>query len=340
MVIQTLKRVIMTPSAPISIALFCDPDTHLAGLAPFADLSAMSRQLTAELTSVSGKVTLEIELLHDPAVGAAPVGGSRPLSFEQATKIHSAVVLPSGASPQRWMDAQQFRHEWLARQYAGGARLAAIGSGVPGLIASGLLSTGPVSVPPRYSRLIRVRFPGVKLAHAAALAESGRIITAAEPSSIFAVVVALAARLHSHGLAERYRRTFGVEAAGIMGEPMLPARTNHDILVAEARAWILAHMHEQIDSAAIAARFNVSSRTLSRRFERSTGTTPASFIRDARMEAARSMLQRTNFSVEQIAHLVGYRDIGFFRSLFRRSFGQSPQAFRMLDRKPAPPARA
>ena len=317
-------------STAIDIAILCDPGTHRAALAPFADLARLSQRLTAELAGATEVPVLRIHLFHDARLADPPIHGSRPLVFDRAEEHYPVVIMPAGDDPsetEAWTDP--VHADWLRRQYDAGAWVGGLGSGVLALVAAGLLNEGPASIPPRYARLIRARYPHVLLAHVGALAENGRVITAAEPSSVFSFAVAMTSRFHSHGLAERYRRFCAVGEVTALGDGLLPTRNNQDILVAEARAWIIAHMHDDIDTPAIAARFHVSARTLSRRFERSTGTTPARFLREVRLDAARSMLHRTGFSVEQIAHLVGYRDVGFFRDLFRNSSGCSPRTYRM-----------
>ena len=317
-------------STAIDIAILCDPDTHRAALAPFADLARLSQRLTAELAGATEVPVVQVHLLYDASLAEPPIHGSRPISFARAEDLYPVVIMPAGDDPAEladWVDSA--RTAWLMRQHAAGAWIGGLGSGVLALVAAGLLNEGPASIPPRHSGLIRARYPHVRLAHVGALAENGRVITAAEPSSVFAFAVALTSRFHSHGLAERYRRACAVGEVTILGDALLPMRNNQDILVAETRAWIIAHMHDDIDTPGIAKHFHVSARTLSRRFERSTGTTPARFLREVRLDAARSMLHRTSFSVEQIAHLVGYRDVGFFRELFRNSTGRSPRTYRM-----------
>jgi len=221
---------------------------------------------------------------------------------------------------------------WVRAQHTRGAVVAGIGSGVLVLAEAGLLDGRPAAIPPRHERLVRRRYPAVRLAHVGGIAEHGGVLTASELISAFALAVALARRIHSEGLAERYRRACGAPETG---GTLLPIRLNQDLLVAEARAWIVAHMSDDIDAAEVAAAFSVSARTLCRRFERALGVTPARYLRDARLDAARSMLLRTRFSVEQIAHLVGYRDASFFRALFRKTTGQSPRAYRMAPLNPA-----
>ncbi|ATE63916.1 transcriptional regulator [Rhizorhabdus dicambivorans] len=310
--------------------MLCEPATQRASLAPLRDLARLSERLAGELDGQAGMLPLQLDLLHDARLGEAPLSESRPLPLRPGGQRYDVVFMPAGDDPvagEPWDDAA--RSAWLRWQHGIGAWVAGLGSGVLALAAAGLLDGGPASVPPRHARQVRQLHPQIRLAHIGALAEHGRVLTAAEPASVFALVVALTRRFHSHGLAERYRRACGLPETAVPDNALLPMRNNQDLLIAEARAWIIAHMHDDIDMGAVAAQFHVSTRTLARRFERSMGITPARYLREARLDAARSMLHRTRFSIEQIAHLVGYRDVGFFRDLFRKSSGCSPRAYRM-----------
>ncbi|MET0250766.1 MAG: hypothetical protein ABW203_01155 [Novosphingobium sp.] len=145
------------------------------------------------------------------------------------------------------------------------------------LAASGLLDHQPATVPSRNERHVRLRHPRIRFAPTGLIVEAERMPTAAEPASIISLVITLARKLHSHGLAERYRRSCGVPETSLPPDAFLPGRNNEDLLIAEARAWIISHMHEDIDTPDIAAQFQVSSRTLTRRFSLATGVTRQRF---------------------------------------------------------------
>ena len=56
--------------------------------------------------------------------------------------------------------------------------------------------------------------------------------------------------------------------------------------------------------------------------------TPLRYLRRRRLEAARSLLTRTDLSVTDICLRVGYESLGSFSTLFRRQVGVSPALFR------------
>lgn len=310
----------------MNVLLMCGHDTQQANVAPFMDLARLSRTLVADIVSRGGVPPPVIRVHLAETVREARAMIAALCSSRGAAE---AVVLPAGEGVIEPAPPEEDLLALLREQHEAGAWIVALGSSVLTVAASGLLLEGPAAIPPRNARFVQRYFPAIRLAHAAPFVEGHHVLTAAEPAFIFSIVVALAQRIYSHGLAEQYRRSCGIpEDVRREGNP-LPPRTNHDLLIAEARAWIIAHLHEDIDTEDIAAQFHVSARTLSRRFMFATGVTPARFLRDARIDAARSMLRMTRFSIDQIAHIVGYSDAAVFRSVFRKKCGISPRAFRM-----------
>jgi transcriptional regulator GlxA family with amidase domain len=298
-------------------------------MGPFVDLQHLSSKASQSINSPKGTPTLETHFVYDSRQQPPSWGNPQPITLTAEPPHYGAIILPAGDDP----ESLETLHDpelasWLRYHYEQECWLYGIGSGVLWLAATGLLDSAHASIPPRHSMAVGQLFPQIKMGYVGSIIEHNRIITAAETASVFAVVVMLARRIHSHGLAEQYRRQCGIPETMVSDNELFPIRRNQDILVAEARAWIIAHMQQNIDTQTVAKQFHVSAKTLTRRFERSTGVTPTKFLRNVRLDAALSMLKRTRFSIEQIAQQVGYQDVGFFRKLFRTHTGYTPRELR------------
>jgi AraC-like DNA-binding protein len=82
----------------------------------------------------------------------------------------------------------------------------------------------------------------------------------------------------------------------------------------------------------LAAQHNISLRYLQQLFAYE-GTSPAAYIRHARLVRARGLLTASptaGLSIASIAARVGFRDVGTFSRAFSRDFGTTPGAFRAL----------
>ncbi|MGW4163289.1 GlxA family transcriptional regulator [Streptomyces sp. NPDC004788] len=93
------------------------------------------------------------------------------------------------------------------------------------------------------------------------------------------------------------------------------------------------HLAARYDLVSLAAAFDVSTRTLLRRFSAETGRTPLAHLQSSRVRRARHLLETTDRTVAAIATCVGYRDPGTFTTLFSRHTGHSPSTYRALFRR-------
>ncbi|MEV6776950.1 GlxA family transcriptional regulator [Streptomyces syringium] len=89
------------------------------------------------------------------------------------------------------------------------------------------------------------------------------------------------------------------------------------------------------DLAALADTFNVSTRTLLRRFADETGRSPLAHLQSARVRRARHLLETTDRTVAAISAAVGYSDAGTFAALFAKHTGQRPRDYRATFRRGA-----
>ncbi|QVI27246.1 AraC family transcriptional regulator [Mycolicibacterium neoaurum] len=129
-------------------------------------------------------------------------------------------------------------------------------------------------------------------------------------------------------------------SASVMTGLMLAARHNYsDDLYAEtgcpqaptiqrAVDYIEEHLGEPIHVTAIAAHVHLSVRALQEGFQSAMGTTPMSYVRQARLRRARFDLHTAaeHENVALIAHRWGFTHLGRFASLYRKAFGESPSA--------------
>lgn len=99
-------------------------------------------------------------------------------------------------------------------------------------------------------------------------------------------------------------------------------------LVAKARAYMEAHIHEKIDMNEIADSLGVSYTSFAVAFKTQTGESPVRFLRKLRLQKARYELQNTNMSVKQVALDCGFSSTEYFCNFFREEVGDTPSAFR------------
>jgi transcriptional regulator GlxA family with amidase domain len=92
--------------------------------------------------------------------------------------------------------------------------------------------------------------------------------------------------------------------------------------------WILENLGTPLTVADIARRAGVSSRSVIRRFHRSTGTTPLRWLQSQRLGRARVLLESTRYSIDRISELCGMGSAANLRHHFVRSVGVTPTEYR------------
>ncbi len=98
--------------------------------------------------------------------------------------------------------------------------------------------------------------------------------------------------------------------------------------IAELQRWLSDHLDGNLTVDALAARAAMSPRSFARAFRRETGTTPAAYVEQLRVEAARRLLETTELTVAAVAHRVGIRHAETLHRAFRRRVGTTPELYR------------
>lgn len=98
--------------------------------------------------------------------------------------------------------------------------------------------------------------------------------------------------------------------------------------VLQALEYIAGHYADQdISITTIAAHLGVSEGHLSHVFKKETSYTIISYLTQYRVHAAMKLLQDCRYKVYEVAEMVGYRDVAYFGSTFKKLVGVSPSEY-------------
>ncbi|TPE53259.1 AraC family transcriptional regulator [Amaricoccus solimangrovi] len=109
---------------------------------------------------------------------------------------------------------------------------------------------------------------------------------------------------------------------------------NDRLLSQRISSFLMANDGLPPDAEVIAARFNISVRSLQRHL-RNEGTSLLTLASKARRVRAEAMLRRGDVPLKRVARVAGYGDESSFGRAFRRWTGQSPAEFRRNESSPA-----
>jgi transcriptional regulator GlxA family with amidase domain len=98
--------------------------------------------------------------------------------------------------------------------------------------------------------------------------------------------------------------------------------------IAELQRWLPDHLAEDLGIEQLARQAKMSPRTFARTFRRETGTTPAVFIEQLRIEAAKRHLVSSDLTIQAVAARVGFRRPEVLLRAFTRRVGTTPSSYR------------
>jgi len=103
--------------------------------------------------------------------------------------------------------------------------------------------------------------------------------------------------------------------------------------LARARAFVEAHIADDIGVADMAAATELSVFHFARCFKRETGVAPHHYLMSARVERAKAMLAETSLTLGEIARACGFAGQSHFTTAFGRHTGVTPGAWRSALRR-------
>lgn len=210
-------------------------------------------------------------------------------------------------------------------------------TGVFFLAESGILKGRTATTHWAYAEAFRRRYPDVNLQPEQMVTEDGHILCSGGGAAWKDLGLYLTERFLGRDEALNLARTFVLELNHDARQPQLSWRTrayHQDEEVRRIQQWLHDHLAEPVRVEALAARFNMSARTLTRRFQRALGDTPLGYLQTIRLEQAKTLLVETLDPISAITHAVGYEDISSFTKLFRRKTGMTPRDYRSRFQPP------
>lgn len=164
------------------------------------------------------------------------------------------------------------------------------------------------------------------------------VVTGAGCSAGIDVCLHLVKTDHGMSAANRLARNLVVSSHRPGGQTQF---AGPDPLAVEA-AWLEdlhAWVRDQVCAVTVedlASAAHVSRRTLTRRFDRELGTSPARWLNDVRIRRAQEVLETTTLPIDIVSARSGFSSPSSFRAAFRRVVGVSPFQYRQAWNRTSP----
>jgi transcriptional regulator GlxA family with amidase domain len=219
---------------------------------------------------------------------------------------------------------------WIRGQYKRGTHVASICTGVFLLAETGLLDGKSATLHWGFAEMFRRKYPQVNLQLDKMFIDQGRLYCSAGVNAGMDLSLYLVEKICGRQAAVQSAKTMILDLGREKQTPyrcFLFSKEHGDPLVIKAQKWIEQHHTKSIDYDRLAEKFQMSRRTLERRFKKSTGVTPLGYLQQVRVEAAKRLLEEGSQTFDEVTYLVGYEDIPFFRKVFVRLTGLQPKEY-------------
>ncbi len=222
--------------------------------------------------------------------------------------------------------------DWLRRRAPTARRFGSVCGGAFFLAAAGLLNGRRVTTHWAVAERLARRYPDVVVDQDAIHVSDGPLRTAAGVTAGLDLALALIEEDLGHEIAMRvasqlvmfFKRPGGQMQFSRKGEAAPAGRA----ALQELQRWVAANPALDHSVANLAKRMNLSSRHFARLFRSEVGITPAMWVEEARVSAARRLLEQGHEAPKQVAARCGFANADTLRRAFARHVGVTPVEYR------------
>jgi transcriptional regulator GlxA family with amidase domain len=222
--------------------------------------------------------------------------------------------------------------DWLRQACRGARRYGSVCSGALVLAQTGLLDGRRVTTHWAVAEQLAASYPRVRVEADAIHTRDGRVRTAAGVTAGMDMALALVEEDLGREVALRvaaqlvmfFKRPGGQMQFSRSGQAAPLGRS----ALQEVQRWIVANPAADHSVAALAQRMELSPRHFARLFRTEVGMTPAAWVEEARVAAARGLLEGGHEAPKRVAAQCGFTDSNTFRRAFARHVGVTPSDYR------------
>jgi transcriptional regulator GlxA family with amidase domain len=221
---------------------------------------------------------------------------------------------------------------WLREKSGEVRRVGAVCVSAFLLAEAGLLEGRRATAHWKFGRELAARYPGVRVEHDPLWVKDGNIYTSAGVSAGIDLALAWVEEDCGAGLAHEAARELVIFLRRPGGQPQLSvslaSQASEMTGIRELQIWIAERLDQRLSVEDLAVRMAMSVRNFERVFTREVGTTPAQYVLQLRVEAARRQLERTDRGLKHVAAATGFGSVDVMRRAFVRLLGITPRRYR------------
>jgi transcriptional regulator GlxA family with amidase domain len=221
---------------------------------------------------------------------------------------------------------------WLRKTSKAARRIGSVCGGAFALAAAGLLDGRRATTHWHFCRQMAKRFPAVRFDPDPIFICDGNVYTSAGVTAGIDLSLALVEEDWGAELALLVARALVVflRRPGSQSQfsASLSLQASDRAPLRDLQVWLLDNLREPLTVERMAAQAGMSPRNFARVFAEQIGVTPARFVSQVRVEAARRRLEESSQPIELIAEECGFGSAESMRGAFQRLMRVSPQEYR------------
>ena len=251
-----------------------------------------------------------------------------PLRDLEAGEYDTIIVVGGDFS---WSDIDARVVAWLRRNHGRVRRLGSVCTGAAFLAQAGLLDGRAATTHWNDCDTLESDFPAVRVERDSIFVADSGVWTSAGITAGVDMALAMIEEDHGHGMAMYVARTLVVFLKRPGGQAQFSTQLQIQAVegpLAPLLKWIAENPAADLRAEALADRAHMSLRNFYRAFEEATGSSPAGWVEQVRLEIARRLLEQTEQNVDQVARAAGFTSSEQMRRAFARRFGVSPTDYR------------
>jgi len=227
---------------------------------------------------------------------------------------------------------------WIIDQYHQGAQVASFCIGTFFLASTGLLNGKQCATHWRFVNEFRNIYPEANLVDDKIMTEDDGIFTSGGAYSYLNLVIYLVEKYAGREIAIMISKAFMIDIDRYSQSPFIifsGQKAHEDEPVKKAQEFIENNFREKLTVDQLADMFAMGRRSLERRFKKATSNTITEYIQRVKIEAAKKSFESSRKNINEVMYDVGYADTKAFRTVFRKTTGLSPLAYRNKYNKEA-----
>jgi transcriptional regulator GlxA family with amidase domain len=211
---------------------------------------------------------------------------------------------------------------WLNKQRENGASIVSICSGALVLAEAGILNGRKCTTHWKCIDYLQKTYPAVQVLTDRIFVRDRELYSSAGMASGIDLTLSILETLHGPVLPAKIAREIVVylrrNDTDNQETIYLDYRTHFNPAIHKVQDYIMSHPDKNISLEELAARVNLSVRTLTRLFKKATGHTIVEFKNAIKLELARTLIHNPDFTLEKIASLCGFQSTRHFRRILRK----------------------